>query len=186
MLGSSLPTAWVDELGVLGDRAYALKDMDTGTVASAKHPRRWPQLLSCEAEYQTKPKPETPLPSVSIRLPTGEVVQGCGPATDTMLSGFFGSNVSLETAPSGELLRETDRTPAHRDVDGEIVETEPMGLGAPEGRYHDCGPIHILTTATLRTLAAHNANASFDRVRFRPNLLIDVDGDGFPENQWMG
>jgi len=186
MQGSRLRSAWVDELGVLGDRGYALRDKRTETVVSAKHPRKWPQLLRCEAEYRTHPEPGTALPSVTIRLPTGAALQSSDLDADERLSEFFGAAVSLESGPAGELLRETDRTPADRDGHGAVVAIEPMGLGAPQGRYHDYGPIHLLTTATLRTLAARAPSVEFDRLRFRPNLLVAVDGDGFPEHDWLG
>lgn len=186
MQGSMLRSAWVDESGVLGDRMFALRDMKAGTVASAKHPRKWPDLLRCEAEYVVSPEPGRPPPGVAIVLPTGVMVQRGGPRADAELSEFFGLAVSLQSRPKGELLRETDRTPVDRDADGEVVQIESMGLGSPPGRYYDYGPIHILTTATLRTLAMHRPKASFDRVRFRPNLVIDVEGIGFAENEWLG
>ena len=38
MLGEELDQVDVDEGGVVGDRAFALMDVETGKVASAKHP----------------------------------------------------------------------------------------------------------------------------------------------------
>ena len=34
---------------MVGDRAYALVDTETGKVASAKHPKLWPNLFACRA-----------------------------------------------------------------------------------------------------------------------------------------
>ena len=45
MLGEELDAADVAEGGIVGDRAYALLDKETGKVASAKHPKLWPDLL---------------------------------------------------------------------------------------------------------------------------------------------
>ncbi|MDP9257522.1 MAG: MOSC N-terminal beta barrel domain-containing protein, partial [Actinomycetota bacterium] len=38
MLGEELDAVDLSEGGVVGDRAYALRDRETGKVASAKHP----------------------------------------------------------------------------------------------------------------------------------------------------
>ena len=46
MMAEELNATVVTERGVLGDRAFALIDMETGKVASAKNPRRWP-TCSC-------------------------------------------------------------------------------------------------------------------------------------------
>src|SRR3712207_2547034 len=45
MLGEELDAADLTEGGIVGDRAYAIRDSETGKVASAKHSKRWPNLL---------------------------------------------------------------------------------------------------------------------------------------------
>ena len=45
MAGEQLPEVEVTERGVLGDRAYALIEKDTGKVVSAKSARLFPDLL---------------------------------------------------------------------------------------------------------------------------------------------
>ena len=42
MLGEELDAADVSKGGIVGDRAYAVVDRETGKVASAKHPKLWP------------------------------------------------------------------------------------------------------------------------------------------------
>jgi uncharacterized protein YcbX len=44
MLGEDLREADVTQRGIAGDRALAVLDVETGRVASAKHPRLWPGL----------------------------------------------------------------------------------------------------------------------------------------------
>ncbi len=48
--------------------------------------------------------------------------------------------------------------------------------------------MHLLTTASLATLAERTPGARFDRRRFRPNLLIEPVGGatGLVENDWCG
>ena len=51
MVGEQLHEVEVTERGVLGDRAYALIEKDTGKVVSAKSVRLFPNLLDCKAAF---------------------------------------------------------------------------------------------------------------------------------------
>jgi uncharacterized protein len=52
----------------------------------------------------------------------------------------------------------------------------------PEARtpFFDQGAVHLVTTATLASLGAIEAQ------RLRPNVLLEVEADGFPEDAWIG
>jgi uncharacterized protein YcbX len=65
---------------------------------------------------------------------------------------------------------------------------EAFEFTSPLGTYFDLAPIHLLTTASLRALAAHNGGARFDRRRFRPNLLVEPGDDtaALLEVDWCG
>ena len=52
MLGEELDAADLGEGGIAGDRAYAVVDRETGKVASAKHPKLWPDMLACRADVR--------------------------------------------------------------------------------------------------------------------------------------
>ncbi|HWN34907.1 MAG TPA: MOSC N-terminal beta barrel domain-containing protein, partial [Pseudonocardia sp.] len=56
MLGERVEAAVVTEAGIVGDRGHALIDRQTGKVASAKHPRLWPDLFGCRARYVEPPQ----------------------------------------------------------------------------------------------------------------------------------
>ena len=45
MQGVEFDVATLTERGLIGDRAYAIFDKETGCVASAKHPRKWGRVL---------------------------------------------------------------------------------------------------------------------------------------------
>ena len=47
MRGETPEAVEVSEGGIVGDRAYAIRDKETGKVASAKHPKLWPNLFGC-------------------------------------------------------------------------------------------------------------------------------------------
>jgi hypothetical protein len=62
----------------------------------------------------------------------------------------------------------------------------PLAI-CPEGEvpHHDESPVHLLTTASLRALG-NLLGGPVDVARFRPNVVLDVAGEGFPEEQWTG
>lgn len=74
MLGEELNAAEVTKRGLSGDRAYALVDSTDGKVASAKNPRKWPQLFDCHAALTGIPRSGVEPPPVRITLPDGTIV----------------------------------------------------------------------------------------------------------------
>src|ERR671937_2353510 len=74
MMGEELNATEVTERGLLGDRAYALVDSSDGKVASAKNPRKWPQLFDFRAAFVDTPRPGAKVPPVRITLPDGTAV----------------------------------------------------------------------------------------------------------------
>src|SRR6266853_5443238 len=74
MMGEELNAVEVIDRGLLGDRAYALVDSSDGKVASAKNPRKWPQLFDCRAALADVPRAGVKAPPVSITLPDGSIV----------------------------------------------------------------------------------------------------------------
>ena len=53
------------------------------------------------------------------------------------------------------------------------------------GNHFDDRPLHIITDAALRSFR-ERTTLDFDVRRFRPNILVAVAGDGFPELSWVG
>ena len=64
--------------------------------------------------------------------------------------------------------------------------SEAIEWTMPAGRYVDASPVLVLTTASLRTAAHLHPDGVWDPRRFRPNALIDVDGEGWLEDDWVG
>jgi hypothetical protein len=54
----------------------------------------------------------------------------------------------------------------------------------PVGIFADAYALHIVTTSSLRAMAAHGGD--FDVRRFRPNIVIDTEMDGLAEQEWIG
>ena len=55
-----------------------------------------------------------------------------------------------------------------------------------DGSHVDSGAVHLVTTASLAWLARTLPEAQADERRFRPNLVIEADGDTPVEQEWPG
>ena len=186
MGGEELGATAIGERGIAGDRAYALIDRATGKVASAKHPRRWGQLLACRASTE-RPVDADAQAVVAITLPDGRRVGAGDPDVEATLSAALGREVGLADCPpeAPEIERYWP------DVEGmPLRDTYSTGAiaAAAAGTFFDYAPIHLLTTATLDRLQALYPAGRFAARRFRPNLVVDaVEGaQGLMENEWFG
>src|SRR5260370_23667280 len=73
MMGEQLTAAEVAENGLLGDRAYALRDTSYGKIATAKNPRKWPNLFDYGAALTGAATGEK-VPPALITLPDGTTI----------------------------------------------------------------------------------------------------------------
>src|SRR5712692_11565273 len=73
MMGEELNASEVTERGLLGDRAYALVDDSDGKIATAKNPRKWPNLFDFRAAFIEPPRGSANAPPVRITLPDGTI-----------------------------------------------------------------------------------------------------------------
>jgi uncharacterized protein len=189
MMGEELDASAVTEQGLLGDRAYALVDAETGKVASAKNPKRWPNLFQCHAALTEPPATVRKLPAVRITLPDGTTVSSDDPGVDDALSEVVGHRVTLErTAPAEAIFEEywPDMEGVSPEGHRDTVTDERLGAAAPPGTFFDLAPMGVLTTATLKRLAELYPQGRFDVRRFRMNLIVQADAEGFVENDWIG
>ena len=185
MQGEQIDAAAITARGIVGDRAYAIVDVETGFVASAKHPRKWGALFACRAAFTEEPQPGMPLPPVLITLPDGEVIHSAQADVDHMLSRALGREVALVSDAPAAPIREADRSPLERIASGFNVRQEPMALAAP-GTFFDYAVLHILTTATIERLRQLHPDGHIDIRRFRPNIVVAPGGEaGFVENGWL-
>ena len=168
--GESLDEAVIEAKGLAGDRVWGLRDEATGKILTA---RRIPPLLLAQARLNGATGPE-------LTLPDGTTLTGTGPDVDAALSDWLGKPVRLvaaaeEPAGVGEFFADaTDDT------------SEAIEWTMPEGRFVDALPLLLLTTATLRACERAYPEGEWDVRRFRPNLLIEADGDGYVEDAWLG
>lgn len=162
--GESLASAALDADGLSGDRAWGIRDEATGRILTA---RRKPQLLLAAAAMDG----ERPI----VTLPSGAALRN-----DADLSGWLGAPARLvkaADAPGGR---------AEYFADSTDDASRPVEWTMPAGRFVDLMPVLLLTTASLRAAAALYPGGDWNVRRFRPNVLIEAEGDGFPEDAWCG
>jgi uncharacterized protein YcbX len=199
MLGEEIDTADVTEGGIAGDRAYALRDRTTGKVASAKHPKVWPNMLECRAAFVQPPAPNDEAPPARLELADGSAVMSDAADVDAVLSSFFDRDVELaRSAQNGYTIDQYHPDEQDYDPEGHRDEVVEVGLGAaffnerglpavvPEGSFFDLFPLSVLTTSTLKRLGELEPESQWDARRFRMNVIVETPQDGFVENDWVG
>ncbi|MBP2369374.1 MOSC domain-containing protein [Pseudonocardia parietis] len=205
MLGESVERSVVTGRGLLGDRALAVYDVESGTVASAKVPRLWAGLLDFSARFAADPEPGRSLPEVEVRFPDGSMLRSDDSGMDTALSAALGREVRLIAEPPEgsqfeEVWPEIDGLPIDQLAPGQLIEGttarredsgEPVSrfdvsaFGAP-GTFFDLSTLHVLTESTLDRLRELSPGTTFDVRRYRPNIMLNGADAGFVENDWPG
>ena len=184
MMGEELNASYVGQTGVLGDRAFALKDAD-GKLVTAKNPRKWPAMFSHRAAFSAPvPLAEAELPPVMLTLPDGRVLLSNAPELESALSASLGAPVTWETvAPAAPVIEEF--WPA--EVEGLPHADAVTDENTLPGTFFDLSTIHLLSTATLKTLMRIVPGSRVEARRFRPNFIVETNGaGGFIENGWVG
>jgi hypothetical protein len=158
MQGERLDVAEVTDLGITGDRQWAIRDVESGHVLTA---RRTPALLFAV--------PEVVGDEVRIHLPDGSVT-----SEDAVLSEWLGAEVQL-VRPSSD-----DRPIYSTPTEVEYEDARPWATWqGPAGAFHDStrSRITLVSTATL---------GAWDRRRFRINVIVDSDGENELVGQHVG
>lgn len=151
MQGERLDAAGVGPLGLVGDRAFALRDLATGLVLTA---RRAPELLFAHARWTGD--------GVDVTLPDGTRT-----TRDEDLSDWLGRPVALVRADAATAGRYEIATDPEREDASEWVQWE-----GPRGTFHD-------STRTQVSVIARASMGAWDRRRFRANVVVDgVGPDG--------
>ena len=190
MLGEPLEQCAFTSSGVLGDRAAALFDRETGKVVSAKNPLKWGGVFGCRSAFVRSPQRAGPLPPIQVTFPDGAVARTDDPGFAEAASVVLGRAVRLVTiAPQSAqfeqfVLEESSVLDAGAPPDGGVVTAGSLATGT----LFDGASVHLLTTSTLAELARRYPQGRFDERRFRPNLVVDPvpPVSGFVEGDWLG
>jgi uncharacterized protein YcbX len=122
----------------------------------------------------------------ALRNPEGKLGSGKSTRRFRRMDGLLDLQAAYEggtpvvTFPDGRVVAGDDPT-IHDQVSAHVG--QPVTLTREDAISHfDDSPLHLITTAGLRTLGL----AAGDAQRFRPNVVIDVPGYGFVEDSWIG
>ncbi len=201
MVGETVETIRLVELGVVGDRTWAARDLERGGIRGAKKIGALMKLGGRDLGDG----------NVEISLPDGSVVRTSDPDVDERVSAAIDHPVSLEPLrPADDLDHYRRGAPDSEDIEAEMrgifgrEADEPFPdfsvfppiiaeFESPPGTYYDAFPLMVMTTAALAALGRALPESNVDVRRFRPSLVIDTGDDGrdastpgHPEFDWSG
>ncbi|MGA1245274.1 MAG: MOSC domain-containing protein [Ilumatobacteraceae bacterium] len=201
MVGGTVTSVVLDELGAVGDRIWAVRDLDSGGIRGAKKIGGLMRLGARRLDPEARGYDDV----VEIEFPDGRRFTSDDPDIDAALSEELGRRVTLQhLRPADDLDHYRRGRPDSDDVMAELRsifgrdDDEPlpdlgqfppviMEFESPPGTYYDCWPLMIMTTSALRSLANAVPDSVIDVRRFRPNFVIDTgDEVGHPEFDWTG
>ena len=187
MMGEELNAAEVTDRGLLGDRAYALVDSSDGKVASAKNPRKWPNLFDFRATFIEPPRISANVPPVRITLPDGTIATSQQSDLNQILSKALNRKVTFNATERGH-VGPANAEEYWPDMEGLDYRDTVTDFALPEGTFFDCATVHLLTPATLDRLRELYPQGRFEVRRFRPNIVVlPASGEkDFVENAWVG
>lgn len=167
--GEVLDRVELDASGVPGDRRWGLVDPSSGKTLTAK---REPRLLEASARTAADG-------SVVVTLPDGAEHETTDPALAVAAQQWLGREVVVANA--------ADRAGTYEfNISSEDDESPLMDIPCPPGTFLDFAAVHVLTTASLRAIAASYPEGRWEPPRFRPTILVESDDDGFVEDAWVG
>ena len=185
MFGESPQSLSVAARGIGGDRGWAVLDVESGKIASAKRPKLWGSLLLCVARTT-----EGEASSVEIEFPDGRIFDVRDAVAGRLLSEMTGREVRLISVPPDD--PELDRAhPEEQLAAGTDADVESgilkLGAAVPLATFLDYAPVHLITTATLQGLTKIPGDFP-EAIRYRPNVTIRSlpNAPAFPENHWVG
>ena len=200
MVGGTVASAEVSMLGIVGDRRWAVRDLERGGIRGAKQMGGLMTLAAREVPGDTGDTGD-----VEIDFPDGRRLTSKSPDIDEALSAHLGHPVRLEALrPADDLDHYRRGAPANDDFMVELrnifgrEESEPLPdfsvfppevveFESPPGTYHDCWPLMIMSTTALESMRSALPDSIIDVRRFRPSVVIDTPGaTGHPEFAWAG
>jgi len=195
MVGETVSSCELNDLGIVGDRIWATRDLERGGIRGAKKIGGLMQFCAERVDSAQR--------TVKITAPNGESFFTNEADSSDKLSALLGHRVALEELPDASDVEHFRRGPSDTDdvlaemravfgrtedeplPDFSIFPPEVMEFESPVGTHHDCYPLMVMTTSALAAMKAAVPNSVVDVKRFRPSLVVDSgDVDGHLEFQW--
>lgn len=183
MGGERLDLATLLTGGIANDRGWAIRETETGKVASAKNPRAYRTLL----DFSAAAGDDSDSALVTITGPDDVTVRTTDPDHARTLSEAIGRSVTLEPAGDMDAVYESEWPDMEGLVISNLTLDLPVAMSTEKTSYVDLAALHLISSASLATLAALVPEADVDVRRFRPNVVVDTgDAHGFVDTEWVG
>ena len=181
MAGEQVEAIALDADGVVGDRRWAVRDLGTGKVASAKKPRPFGGLLHWTASTADDG-------SVMVESPDHDSWVAGDPALDDALSATLERPVAMATV---EIGREESYDSEWPEIPGTAlsdVEMElPVAMMTERASFVDLAAVHLVVEDSVAHLS-DLMGADVSIRRFRPTALLGSSGEtapGFADLAWV-
>jgi len=153
MLGEQVSELTISVRSGMGDRAWALRELDSGRIASAK---KYPRLLEFRATHEVQPTSESP-GRVRIEMRDGRVVHAEEAGAFEAISAVIGQPLRLERAqPERREKTGIDPATVFGDVPvGEVKpgwtpQTMPDYFELLEGTFFEVASLHVLASGSVQ------------------------------------
>lgn len=173
MGGERLDAADLRPGGIVGDRRWAVRDLATGRIASAKRPRPFGALLEWSAATLDDG-------TVVVTAPDGAGWEAGDPELDAALSSCLDVDVTLDEVERGADATYDSEWP---EIPGTTLSdteaTFPTAMMTEKVAFVDLAALHIVVEESRRRLEAWTGVAA-PVERFRPNLVVRAVADHPP------
>jgi uncharacterized protein YcbX len=193
MVGEQVPHVELSTLGIVGDRHWAIRDLERGGIRGGK---KIGALMQCAAQRHGD--------DVIITLPNGVTVSSQDANVNEVLSQALNHPVELTSLPADNNLDHFRRGPGDSDDPIQELRTifgrtddeplpnfaafppEVVEFESPPGTHYDCWPLMVMTTSAMDALRSALPNSVIDERRFRPSLMVETTEKGHVEFSWKG
>lgn len=173
MGGERLDAVDVRPGGIVGDRRWAVRDLATGRVASAKRPRPFGALLDWSAATRDDG-------TVVVTAPDGATWEAGDPGLDAALSSRLGVDVALdEVEPGADAAYDSEWPEIPGTTLSDTEATFATAMMTDKVAFVDLAALHIVLEESRRRLEAW-AGVPTPVERFRPNLVVRAVADHPP------
>jgi hypothetical protein len=186
MAGERLDVAEIATDGIDGDRRWAVRDLETGKLVSAKQPRPWGALLNWEASTALDG-------SIVVVAPDGHEYLAGDSELNAALTFEFGGPLAMTAV---ELGREETYASVWPEIPGTALSDMeldlPVAMGTPRASFVDMAALHLVTAESIDYLASLVAETvdgvMLDARRFRPSVVLRATvgepSEGFADLDW--